>query len=141
MNREILFRGKKVDNGEWVEGSLLSINNKTEQESFRFIIPEQSNGSHVGNIMKFVNPCFKVHISTVGQFTGLLDKNGKKIFEGDMFIDCGRDHYVEYIEDYCQYVLTTGRGYDSKNCIGLSCDVVFDNEIIGTIHDQPKSEG
>lgn len=64
--REILFRGKRVDNGEWIEGSLI----KT-----------------CGLCLIFsdtTKECCVVLNDTVGQFTGMLDRNGKKIFEGDL---------------------------------------------------------
>lgn len=74
--RDILFRGKRIDTGEWVYGQyayLLNARTKDGEPIKHMIV----DGTPFGQT---VDP------STVGQYTGLTDKNGKKIFEGDIVV-------------------------------------------------------
>lgn len=104
--REILFRGKRTDNGKWVIGLLARYNPKYE----------------ITNIVTDFDVLVPVYTKTVGQFTGLTDKNGKKIFGGDI---------IKQINSYDKLEMT-GFVRFSKFAIKTNC------EIIGNIYDNPE---
>ena len=125
--REILFRGKRLDNGEWVEGSLHIECGETRQDGTKTLDYR---------ILGMRGECYYIDPDTVGQFTGMLDKNGKRIFEGD--IVQGKDRLEKHLEVF---------GYiDHQNgSFVITCDFMthyrwldYEVEVIGNIHDNPE---
>lgn len=120
--REILFRGKRVDNGEWAYGDLLTCDDEME-------IYSESHGENGGWVIP----------ETVGEYTGLTDKNGVKIFEGDIIKSTTSDtigkvgYYPE--EGAFMVLFNASSGY----CVGYLGDINMSTiEIIGNIYDNPE---
>lgn len=85
--REILFRGKRIDNGEWVEGNLFA----PDEVKHRKAPTEILVGTNIVRISWEVDP------ATVGQYTGLKDKNGKRIYEGHI-VKCNHSFFTAEAE-------------------------------------------
>lgn len=122
--REILFRGKRTDNGEWVygvptkdgRGEMVMVENIFECEEYN------CRGAN----------CLYVDENTVGQYTGLKDKNGTKIFEGDIVLLKGDEEpYQVAFDESCFQV------YGSI-CYVMDNFYDHDIEVIGNIYDNPE---
>ena len=128
--REILFRGKRKDNGEWEYGDLWC--NPYGKRVVCIVSSINDQGTTGGN---------KVDPETVGQYTGLKDKNGKKIFDGDILQiakssdECNVKVAVKW--DLCEWVWETL--CENKRYISFPdawCH--YGCEVIGNIYDNPE---
>lgn len=125
MNRTIKFRGKRIDNGKWIYANL--------------------RGLGIGMFNECVNE------DTIGQFTGLFDKNGKEIYEGDiiewLFLSYGyygeQENYLKgYIEWYQGGLVFNVTENDFENAVfyaisDLHTYTESDVKILGNIYDNP----
>lgn len=124
--REILFRGKRIDNGLWIEGCL-----------------RQYPNGKAGICCNEIQHTFMVDPDTVGQYTGLKDKNGKRIFEGDIVLPVLPDRVAQrgFVWPKMPVAFEDGEFalLDSHGSIPLRSfapTVTF--EVVGNIHDNPE---
>ena len=126
--REILFRGQSIDRRKWYEGDLY----QTRLKSVFFIQYYTEHGDRMA---------IEVDPETVGQYTGLTDKNGKKIFEGDIVVtnkfgSPNRKYVIVYDDEIATYI-----GEGKKGCCHYFTTFSRDAdafEVIGNIHDNPE---
>lgn len=129
--REILFKAKRLDNGEWVEGNIVAVPEDADFMPGAYILPRlvsaradpPTKGIMLGGF-------FEVAPSTVCQYTGLKDKNGKRIFEGDNVYDPHENsiYTVEWNEDNAIFLM-------AHDWHRRSLETAYYCEIIGSIHD------
>ena len=142
--REILFRGKRIDNGEWVEGSFLRdgeahmpVGKEGLPFSDCYIVPKKE----YDNVRTYLTQgillntvAYRIIPGSVGQCTGLNDKNGKRIFEGDICRVGNLLYKVEFKHSSWWFTILSNKVYCcpafNSHC-GEYC------EVIGNIHDNP----
>lgn len=137
--REIIFRGKRIDDGKWVYG--------------HYVHQYGANMIYLPNGVDYECGFDYYHIEppTLGQYTGLTAKSGK-IFEGDIFLIDDEYHAVVIFEDGCFRLQVhglcgtyteggyceDGGGYGIIECDPIDWFYVHDMKIIGNIHDNPE---
>ena len=131
--REILFRGKNND-GDWVYGYI----NQHRGDSILDCKCEQINGDdfYIYDYAAKIDTgiyglLYKIIPETVGQYTGLTDKNGVKIFEGDIVKHYSSVYEISYITKYTRFAGKDG------SCIFAGIPLE-NTEVIGNIHDNPE---
>lgn len=121
MNREIIFRGKSLNTNCWVYGDL-------RQDKIR---------------RKAYIEYDEVNPDTIGQYTGLKDKNGKEIYEGDILqdeLDSRINHIVKYDNSRCSYTgwcSLVHWNWEKGNVISKEWITECGKTVIGNIHDNP----
>lgn len=145
--REIKFRAKRVDNGEWVYGSLIVLDRGfyiVDTNHYNTISADLHEKLEI-NALWEDNDFKRVSENTICQFTGLYDKNGTKIFEGDIVKTKYQTLIVKYgftkiqccgcCYRYHDYI---GFYFENDNCVDMYEEITKEIEVIGNIYDNPE---
>jgi uncharacterized phage protein (TIGR01671 family) len=134
--REIFCRGKNRNDHKWIYGYYVKY-----CQDYEFIFQDdwiQETHKYKDNGNTTLKGAFEIIPETVGQYTGLTDKNGKKIFEGDILkcrtIDGYYAKFVVAWSDFRKYII----GCNSEESYDIAPSKFKEAEIIGNIHDNPK---
>lgn len=124
--REILFRGKRTINGDWVYGDFVRGNERKSLRDSIFVYDSETQSFNY----------YEINTSTLGQYTGLTDKNGKRIFEGDIIRKTNEGRHPQIFITNIRTSFPTNEEvyYGPCDHFTESCEY----EIIGNIHDNPE---
>lgn len=127
--REILFRGKRTINGDWVYGDFVHGNERKSLRDSIFVYDRETQSFND----------YEINPSTLGQYTGLTDKNGKRIFEGDVAkVMQGKDKDIAYVGfENGAFMLYPKTGNIYERTLWSYWYNDLDVEVIGNVHDNP----
>ena len=128
--REILFRGKLAINGDWVYGDFVHGNERKSLRDSIFVYDSETQSFND----------YEINPSTLGQYTGLTDKNGKRIFEGDIAkVLQGKDKDIAYVGfENGAFMLYPKTGNIYERTLWSYWYNDWDVEVIGNITDNPE---